>query len=45
VIHLKAIFDMINDLLDSYRPYYKHCGEPFPWAVKIYSNICEYAFD
>jgi hypothetical protein len=44
-MHYKAVFDYINTLLDSYRPYYQHNGEPFPWAMKIYNSICEYVID
>lgn len=29
-IHIKSIFDSLNETLDKYRPY-GLIGEPFPW--------------
>jgi len=44
-IHLRAIFDFINNLLDTYRPSFHHYGEPFPWALKMQNSICQYVID
>jgi hypothetical protein len=33
-IHIKAIFDSLNETIDKYRPY-GVIGEPFPWKLHI----------
>lgn len=36
-IHIKAIFDSLNETIDKFRPY-GLIGEPFPWKAHIAPN-------
>jgi len=36
-IHNKMIFDSLNEILDSFRPY-GLVGQPYPWKISIKSN-------
>ncbi len=33
--HNKAIFDVVNDELQAFRPFYSSEGQPFPWAYNL----------
>ena len=41
-IHNKAIFDAVNEALNSVRPY-GALGEPMPWSGKARKNFFNYA--
>ena len=41
-IHNKAIFDAVNEALNSVRPYGK-LGEPMPWSMRPRKNFFPYA--
>ena len=41
-IHNKAIFDAVNEALNSVRPYGK-LGEPMPWSMRARKNFFPYA--
>jgi hypothetical protein len=43
--HNKCIFDCLNELLVSYRPFYLTKGDPFPWTVSPLKCLTFYSID
>ena len=44
-IHTQAIFDSINQMLISYRPFYPTKGDPFPWTPFPLKCLTFYSID